>query len=256
MLEALLIGLIAFVGVFDFAIGTLYFGRPICLGPLVGLALGDVQQGLVIGATLELFFIGSVSVGGYIPPDVVRGSVLATAFAIKGGIETEAAIALALPIALLVLALNNGLQCLFPFISKIGDRAAERGEERGINITYWITGLCKCFVRALLVFVAYLFGSDIVAGIVAGIPQFIIDGMAAATGFLPALGFAMLIKMIIAKDNILYYFIGFLLAAYFGVPTLGVALLALLFVMLKFDLLNLNTDKAKAVQEVTDDDEF
>lgn len=252
MIEALLIGLVAFIGTFDFAVGTLYFGRPICLGPLVGLILGDLNQGLIIGATLELFFIGSVSIGGYIPPDVITGSVLATAFAIKSGIETEAAIAMALPIALLVLAINNGLQCLYPFISKIGDRSAAKGQEQGINITYWVTGLSKCLCRFLVVFVAYLYGAEVVGAVVNSIPQFIIDGMSAATGLLPALGLAMLIKMIISRDNILYYFIGFIFASYLGVPTLGVAILSLLYVMIKFDILNLKTKQT----EVTTDDEF
>ncbi len=252
MVEALLVGLVAFIGTFDYAIGTLYLGRPICLGPLVGLILGDLNQGLIIGATLELFFIGSVSIGGYIPPDVITGSVLATAFAIKSGIETEAAIAMALPIALLVLAISNGLQCLFPFIAKIGDRSAEKGEEKGINIAHWAIGLSTCLCRFFVVFIAYLYGAEVVSAVVDKIPQFIIDGMSAATGLLPALGLAMLIKMIISRDNILYYFIGFIFASYLGVPTLGIAVMSLLYVMIKFDILNL---KAKQT-EVTTDDEF
>ena len=48
----------------------------------VGLVLGDLHQGLVIGASLELFFMGAVSIGAYVPPDTIVGGVLATAFAI------------------------------------------------------------------------------------------------------------------------------------------------------------------------------
>ena len=56
MLTAVLIGLIGALGVMDFQFGSLYINRPIVLGPLVGLVLGDVTQGLIIGANLELFF--------------------------------------------------------------------------------------------------------------------------------------------------------------------------------------------------------
>lgn len=73
LIQALLIGLIAAYGVLDYQLGTLYTFRPIVLGPLVGLALGDLGAGLTIGASLELFFMGAISVGAYIPPDVIAG---------------------------------------------------------------------------------------------------------------------------------------------------------------------------------------
>ena len=41
------------------------YKRQIVLGPLVGLILGDLQMGIVVGATLELAFLGQVSVGAY-----------------------------------------------------------------------------------------------------------------------------------------------------------------------------------------------
>ena len=61
--QAILIGLIAAFGKFDFQLGTLYAFRPIVLCPLVGLVLGDLQSGLAIGASLELLFMGSISIG-------------------------------------------------------------------------------------------------------------------------------------------------------------------------------------------------
>ena len=96
--QAILIGLIAAFGKFDCQLGTLYAFRPIVLCPLVGLVLGDLQSGLAIGASLELLFMGSISIGAYVPPDETIGGVLACAFAIQLGQSTEAAIALAMPI--------------------------------------------------------------------------------------------------------------------------------------------------------------
>ena len=66
--QAILIGLIAAFGKFDCQLGTLYAFRPIVLCPLVGLVLGDLQSGLAIGASLELLFMGSISIGAYVPP--------------------------------------------------------------------------------------------------------------------------------------------------------------------------------------------
>ena len=65
IVQAILVGLIAAWGSLDYAFGTLYTFRPIVLGPLVGLALGDVKTGVEIGASLELLFMVAISVGAY-----------------------------------------------------------------------------------------------------------------------------------------------------------------------------------------------
>ena len=58
--QALMVGLVGAIGTFDFQLGTLYAHRPIVLCPLVGLVLGDLQAGLMIGASLELLFMGNI----------------------------------------------------------------------------------------------------------------------------------------------------------------------------------------------------
>ena len=69
IVQAILLGLIAFIGKCDLATGTNMIQRPIVLGPLVGLVLGDLSAGITIGATLELFFLGSISVGRVHSPE-------------------------------------------------------------------------------------------------------------------------------------------------------------------------------------------
>ena len=91
MLQAFLLGCIAFIGKCDLATGTNLIQRPIVLGPLVGLILGNLQMGITIGATLELAFLGSYSVGAFIPPNVIVGGVLGTSFAISTGKGPEVA---------------------------------------------------------------------------------------------------------------------------------------------------------------------
>ena len=107
MLQALLLGVIAFIAQSEFALGTSLISRPIVTGLFTGLVMGDVKTGLIMGATLELAFIGSFSVGGAIPPDVVTGGILGVAFAIASNSGVEAVLLLALPIATFVLVLKN-----------------------------------------------------------------------------------------------------------------------------------------------------
>ncbi|MCD3180291.1 PTS sugar transporter, partial [Salmonella enterica subsp. enterica serovar Enteritidis] len=80
---------------------------PIVTGLLTGLVLGDMETGIVMGATLELAFIGSFSVGASLPPDVVTGGILGVAFAIISGAGAETALLLGFPIATLALIVKN-----------------------------------------------------------------------------------------------------------------------------------------------------
>lgn len=257
MLTAVLIGLIGALGVMDFQFGSLYINRPIVLGPLVGLVLGDVTQGLIIGANLELFFMGAVSIGAYIPPDSIVGGILATAFAISTGNSTEAAIALAMPIGLISLAVGNFLNVFNSVILRFTDKYAEEGKYGGIVATHWMIGILNVLRRFLLVFFAFYLGVDKMQGLIDAIPTVLIDGMDAAAGLLPALGFAMLMRMILNKQIIPYFFLGFICATYLGMPVLGVAILGLIIVVVQFGFLNPKNETATAsINEEVDDDDF
>ena len=62
MLTAILLGLVAMFANAEYLLGTSLLSRPIITGVLTGLVLGDLQSGLVLGATLELAFIGAFSI--------------------------------------------------------------------------------------------------------------------------------------------------------------------------------------------------
>ncbi len=83
IVQAVLLGIVAFVAQSEYALGTSLLSRPIVTGLFTGIVLGDVKTGIIMGATLELAFIGSFSVGASIPPDVVTGGILGTALLLQ-----------------------------------------------------------------------------------------------------------------------------------------------------------------------------
>lgn len=86
LLTATLLGLIAALGILDGRLlGVSMIDRPLVMCALTGLVCGNLHEGILIGATLELIFLGNVAIGAAVPPDVVTGSVLATAFSIMSG---------------------------------------------------------------------------------------------------------------------------------------------------------------------------
>lgn len=259
LVKAILIGLVSAWGVLDYQVGTLYTFRPLVLSVIVGAILGDVHQGIIIGANLELLFMGAISVGAYIPPDVNVGGVLATAFAISMGKSVEAAVALAMPIATLALGISNILAAVTPVFLKIADKGAEEGNYKKVVFTHWLMGTISVVEKFLLVTFAFYLGADKIQSLLDFIPQFILDGMGVAAGMLPAMGFAMLLRMIVSKRLIPYFVLGFVLISYANIPVLGIALIALIIVAIKFGFLEDKPMMATAegnAQEVDDDEDF
>lgn len=85
-IQTLLITLLVIVARCHTMFGTSLINRPIVLGAMTGLIMGNFTQGVIMGATLELAYVGAVSIGAYIPPDMTSGTILGTAFAIEAAI--------------------------------------------------------------------------------------------------------------------------------------------------------------------------
>lgn len=56
--------------------------RPLVAGPVIGYLMGNPGAGLLVGATLELLFIGDLPVGAYIPVHETGLTVLVTALTV------------------------------------------------------------------------------------------------------------------------------------------------------------------------------
>jgi fructoselysine and glucoselysine-specific PTS system IIC component len=233
--QALLLGLLGAYCWLDWCVGFLYCNRPIVLAPLVGLIMGDLQTGLLLGAVLETYFLGTVVIGGYQAPDAGVSSILATAFAINSGMDTDAALLLAVPIAVIMTSLQNVLWASFSFTSKIADRYAEKGEERGVYGIMFLEMFLNTMLKFCVVFFAWLYGNAAVEAFINQLPPVVLNGMAISGGVLPAIGLAILVSMIMNKKNAPYFFLGFAAVGFFGISTIGVAVLGVILILLKFD---------------------
>lgn len=233
MLEAILIGLVAFVGFLEFGVGNSMIQRPIVMGPLVGLVLGDINTGLVVGATLELAFMGNVTIGAAVPPEVTAGGILGTAFAISTGGGVETAVALALPIATVALLVKNFYYLVIRayFLHK-SDTYAEAGNVKGVNRMHLVSFFSYNILMSVLMAVCYKLGGPTVETVLNVIPQFVKTGLSVASGILPALGFALLANMLMNKKVAPFFFLGFLISAYLKVPILGIALFGIILIAL------------------------
>ena len=83
------------------------------------------------------------------------------------------------------------------------------------------------------------------------VPDFITHGLDIAAGIIPAIGFAMLARMMVTKKMIPFLLLGFLFAAYLKISVVGIALFGIVIV-----LLYMNMSDGQTKEAVVDDNEF
>lgn len=231
--KSLIVGLILGICKMENFFGYCNLCRPIIISTLVGLVLGDVRQGLIIGSALEMIFIGSFAVGAAVSPDYGSAGALCTAFAILSGGGTGIATALAVPIALLggfILILGK---LISSFFAQIIMKHIEKDDTDGVTRIFLFGGWFVTFgLYFIYGFLAVFAGSTAVEAMVNNIPKVVINGLSSAANLLPAMGFAMLLRMIISKKMAPFFFIGFMMAAYMNLPTIAVTLFAVMIVLI------------------------
>ncbi len=230
-IQALLVGLLVWVLFIDKYVTQLFSYRPIVVGPLVGLLLGNVQAGLQVGVIVELMFLGQVYVGTALPPEETFSTAIAAAFACITG-NVAVAVATALPLAILgqqVLQFRN--MVLTVWTGNKVEKAALNLDMKGV----WFYGqimpnLFNLVLLAVPAFMAVYFGADAVQAIINAIPPMIISGLTVGGKIIGAVGLALLLKSINVKGVWYFFLIGFFFASYLNIQPIGIALIAVIAV--------------------------
>lgn len=223
-IKALLIAIWAGIAGIDMFDGLTHIHRPVVTGLVVGLILGDMKTGLIAGGMLELVWMGLVPLAGAQPPNAVIGGIIGTAFAIILKQEASTAVTLAVPFAV---AAQAGITLFFSAFTPVmhkADQYAEEGNLSGIDRINYL-GLAILFMSYFMAaFLPIYFGAEAASDIVAKIPAVVIEGLGIAGGMMPAIGFAILLKIMLKKEYIAFLLIGFVAVAYLNLSILAVAI--------------------------------
>lgn len=235
-LEALLIAIWAGLAGIDLFNGLTHIHRPVVTGLVVGLILGDVQTGLMAGATLELVWMGMVPLAGAQPPNVVIGGIIGTSFAILTQQEPTVAVGIAVPFAVAVQGLITLLFTVFAPVMHKADKYALDANYKGIERINYL-GMTILFVMYFVIaFLPIYFSADAATKFVEAVPEWFIGGLSVAGGIMPAIGFAMLLKIMLKKEYAMFLIVGFVLAAYMEMPILAIALIGIAIALYDFFL--------------------
>lgn len=228
------------------------FRKPLLAGVVVGFILGDPVQGLIIAGTLELMWLGTNNVGAYQPPDVISGSVVGVAIGILSGGGQAAGVAVAIPVALFVQQLSMIVMTGNVSLVHAADNIVTKGQFGKIDKLQYLGGLFFFLSRAIPVFIAVYLGAPAIEAALAFIPPWILNGLTIASKIIPAVGLAMLLSMMLKKNMWVFLLLGFALATFLNVPTIGVAIFALCAAVL-YDIMTESRSVATGPAEMAED---
>lgn len=209
--------------------------RPLIAGPVIGLFLGDVQTGIVMGAALEGIFMGVSAIGGSIPSDSLLGTIIAVSYTILSGADAAVGLAIAMPIGTMVNSIGSFFIPLFAATSPYWEELAASGKtKKFIVLNVLFTVICYNLIACTVIFAGVAFGTDALQQFLNSVPPFVTSGLAAASGIMMGVGFAILLSMLWRKDIAFYLIVGYVLTVYGGVPTVGVALVGTVIAIFVF----------------------
>ncbi|MEU2686556.1 PTS sugar transporter subunit IIC [Streptomyces hygroscopicus] len=239
LMQAILIGLVAALTFFDGSwFGEMKFREPIVTGFLVGLILGDVSHGLMIGATLQLMWMGVTGVGAAPKIDIGVGGTIGAAAALTTGGSAADATLFAVPVAVLMQLVHTLMMSGFSAFMPWAERKIERGDLKGVVGIHYLCGLIALLVYSVPTAFGMYYGTGGIKTVVNGIPGWVQHGLTGVAALLPALGFAMLLDVIMTRKLIPFLILGFVPAAFVGhdLTLVGIAAIAIAIALIVFSL--------------------
>ena len=222
--------------------------QPIVSGAVVGAILGDLNTGLIVGGTYQLMTIGNMPVGGAQPPNAVIGGVMAVVFAIASGLDTTAAVGLAVPFALIGQYMVTLLFTVMSPVMSAADKMAEKGDHKGIVRLNYLAMAALGVLFATVCTIGLIGGSAMGKALQDAFDKvpWLMAGLGAAGGMMRFVGFATLLRIMLSNDHWGIYFAGFTMATIIGyIPELaGSALLLIAFVGIALALNDFQTGVA------------
>jgi PTS system mannose-specific IID component len=195
---------------FGLAFFTLY--RPLVAGFFVGLILGDPAQGTLIGAAINIPYLGFISAGGNLPADAGFAGWVGTTVALASGIDATKAIPIAFGLGLLGTIIFYSRMAVDSVFAHWADARAEKADIAGVALMNWLPGQAFLFVVSFVpVFLLALNGPSAVQDALNALPLWTVNGLVIAGGILPAIGIALNMRFIFRGSAIPYFFIGFIL---------------------------------------------
>lgn len=236
IIQMILIFLVAFLAGMESILDEFQFHQPLVACTLIGTVLGDPASGILLGGTLQFITLGWMNIGAAVAPDAALASVISTILFVAGKQPLNTAIALAIPIATAGQALTVLVRTITVGIQHAADKSVQDGDLRRITMLHlgalMLQGL-RIAIPAIII--ASVVNTSGVQNALAAIPEWITKGLAVGGGIIVVVGYAMVINMIRAPGLMIFFFLGFVIAAFakFNLIAYGILGFAIAYLYIK-----------------------
>lgn len=213
------------------------FKNPLVGGAVVGLILGRFTDGLIIGATIQLVYMGEITVGGITSFDKGYAGVIAPAVTILSNQSPEIGVTLAVTLGVIGLMAGNVSMTVNSVFVHMADKYVATGETKHIWIYNWLLPeLIYGLVYGLPAFLCCYYGAEVFETVMNSLPAQIITALKAVGSVLPALGIGMMLKAVYKPRFVAFAIIGFVLVAYLHLDIIACSLVAIACAILYWTL--------------------
>ncbi|MFC4618766.1 PTS galactosamine transporter subunit IIC [Camelliibacillus cellulosilyticus] len=212
--QGILLAILAIITGFDFWLEALYIFRPMIVCTIAGIILGDVTLGVVAGGLTELAFAGLTPAGGTQPPNPILAGIMTVVIAYTTGTSPAASIGLALPFSFLMQYIILLYYSVFSVFMGKADKYAEEVNLRAFARINIITTLIVGITYGVIVFLSAYVAQTPMRHLVEAMPNWLAHGFEIAGGILPAVGFGLLLRVMLKGRFVPYLLIGFLAASF------------------------------------------
>lgn len=227
-------------------IGWYCIGRPLVSALFIGLILGDVTTAIQLGVYVQLIFIGLVTPGGSITPDMNLATFVAIPLGVVAHLDAGTTVALAVTCSAVGQIMSTPCFAATLLPVNYQKKLVEEGKlEAACKVPVW-GNVVKFLFRFIPTFICLYYGQSAVEAIIASSPQWLIDIMTVFGNPMPIVGFAILMKLLVKQTpDLLYFAVGFAFVSVLGTDMITVLIFAMLFAMFDFKISRARKGDAK-----------
>ncbi len=200
--------------------GQFMIAQPLVAGALFGFITGDAASGILVGAMIQLLWIGVLPVGAFIPSDhsvtggltILLALFLMKAAAMSLGGATVLALAAAIPAGYLSGKLDILVRQLNSEWSGVVEQALARSSIKAITLAAW-AGLGAAWIRNFIIYVLWLTaGAALLTAVAKGLSPAGRHALDIVFWMLPAISLAVVIEVVM-KERLLWWILGAMVVA-------------------------------------------
>ena len=225
---------------------------PMVHAAIFGAITGRFTEALILGATISALYVSLVNTGGNVPADEPAAGAIAIPIALMSNMDLGSAITLAVTLSVAGNFFGPITFSINQIFVRLADRYAEEGNLKKLKNINFLAMIPVFLMRFTYAFVAIYFGSELVNGVIAKMPEQLANGLNVAGGVLPALGIAATMLVINKTEYIPVFVIGYFMVVVLNISVLVVAIFGICAVLL---YLALSAENDKALLNAGEDDD-